>query len=71
MQSQSMAELEQTVLQLPLDARITLLQTLALSLNTPDPPKTKRRPPPELAGKITEIGDIIHDSVPLSDWNLP
>jgi len=66
-----MAELEQTVLQLPLDARITLLQTLALSLNTPDPPKTKRRPPPELAGMGVELGDIIHDSVPLSDWNLP
>lgn len=70
MQSQSMTELEQTLLQLPLDARITLLQTLALSLNTPDPPKTQCRPPAELAGKIKEIGDIIHDSVPLSDWNL-
>ena len=69
MQSQYMAELEQTVLQLPLDARITLLQTLALSLK-PASPKTKHRPPTELAGMGVELGDIIHDSVPLSDWNL-
>ncbi len=61
MQSQSMTELEQTVLQ--------LLQTLALSLK-PVSPKTKYCPPTELAGMGIEQGDIIHDSVPLSDWNL-
>jgi len=69
MQSQSMTELEQTVLQLPLDARIILLQTLALSLKQVSP-KTKYCPPTELAGMGIEQGDIIHDSVPLSDWNL-
>ena len=69
MQSQSMTELEQTVLQLPLDARIILLQTLALSLKQVSP-KTKYCPPTELAGMGIEQEDIIHDSVPLSDWNL-
>ena len=68
MQSQSLAELEQAILQLPLEARIALLQTLALSLSKPIPIK-RRTPPPELAGKIKEIGDIMQ-SIPETDWNL-
>jgi len=65
---QSMAKLEETVLQLPLEARIALLQTLALSLNKPIPVK-RRTPPPELAGKIKELGDIM-ETIPETDWNL-
>jgi len=65
MQFQSIAELEQTVLQLPLEARIALLQALALSLSNPTPNK-RHIPPPELAGKIKEVGDIMH-SIPETD----
>jgi hypothetical protein len=65
MQFQSIAELEQTVLQLPLQTRIALLQTLALSLSKPI---KRRTPPAELAGKIKELGDII-ETIPETDWN--
>jgi hypothetical protein len=64
-------QLIEQVLQLSLDDRIVVLQKLALSLKQPSEPKKYRTPPPELAGKGIEHGDIIHDSVPLEDWNLP
>ncbi len=65
-------QLIEKLLQLSQEDRIIVLQKLAMSLK-PISSETKkyRQPPPELAGKGVEHGDIIHDSVPLEDWNLP
>jgi len=35
-----------------------------------DDPLPKRKPHPDIAGKLQVYGDII-DSVPEGDWNLP
>lgn len=58
---------EQVILELPFDMKLDLLQKLALSLK--EPKKKYREAPPDLAGQIEELGDIVH-CIPETDWTL-
>ncbi len=47
------------------------VEILVLTLDDPQitaPPK-RRIPPPQFAGKVRELGDVM-SSVPLSDWGI-
>ena len=47
------------------------VEILVLTLDeAPQAPRKRRAPPPQFAGKVKELGDVVA-SVPLADWNLP
>jgi hypothetical protein len=47
------------------------VEVLVITLDEPEPisSRQKRKPPPQFAGKIKEIGDVI-TSAPPSDWGM-
>ena len=49
--------------------RVEIL-VLTLDDNSFHKPGKKRTPPPQFAGKVRELGDVM-SSAPLSDWGLP
>ena len=47
------------------------VEILVLTLDEPQPVKSgrKRTPPPQFAGRVRELGDVM-SSVPPSDWGI-
>lgn len=47
------------------------VEVLVITLDEPEIPQPRRRrvPPPQFAGKVTELGDVM-SSVPASDWGI-
>ncbi len=59
------------VLDLPPSFANHRVEVLVLTLDDTPPAQLQRRvPPPQFAGKVKELGDVIN-TLPLSDWNLP
>jgi hypothetical protein len=57
-------------LELPASFINQQVEILIVTLDdTPMQPK-RRSPPPQFAGKVKELGDVIN-TIPTSDWNLP
>jgi hypothetical protein len=47
------------------------VEVLVITLDEPEasPPRRRRVPPPQFAGKVKELGDVM-SSVPVSDWGI-
>jgi hypothetical protein len=60
------------VLDLPPSFANQRVEVLVLTLDDAPPqiPRKRRVPPPQFAGKVKELGDVIN-TIPLADWSLP
>ncbi|WP_353571629.1 hypothetical protein [Candidatus Albibeggiatoa sp. nov. BB20] len=57
-------------LELPASFINQQVEILIVTLDdAPMPPKRRRSPPAQFAGKVKELGDVMN-TVPESDWNL-
>jgi hypothetical protein len=47
------------------------VEVLVITLDEPETPapRQRRTPPPQFAGKVKELGDVM-SSVPVSDWGI-
>jgi hypothetical protein len=58
------------VLELPANFVNHQVEILVLTLDEPLPKiRRKRCAPEQFAGKVKELGDVVH-TIPLTDWNL-
>jgi hypothetical protein len=59
------------VIDLPVSFVNHRVEVLVLTLDDPQPGSTvrKRKPPPQFAGRVRELGDVM-SSVPPTDWGI-